>query len=140
MAVKGSDDFTRLVDYDFSLRDDARRFEVVTVPFQDFAGLVASLELFDELGPAAVERHIASLATRVVDWALARDDVRLVTPADPARRAGIVSVAPRDPVAASARLRAAGVVHSLREGAIRLSPHAYNTAEEVDRALALLGG
>ena len=27
---------------------------------------------------------------------------------------------------------------SLREGAIRLSPHCYNTADEVDRALASL--
>jgi len=48
-------------------------------------------------------------------------------------------VAPRDPVAASARLTAAGVTHSLRESAIRLSPHFYNTDEEIDAALALLG-
>jgi selenocysteine lyase/cysteine desulfurase len=38
----------------------------------------------------------------------------------------------------SARLEAAGVAHSLREGAIRLSPHFYNTEDEVDRALAVL--
>ena len=141
MAVRGSDDFTRLVDYEYVLRDDARRFEVITLPFQDFAGYAASLELFHELGPGDVEAHVASLASRIVAWALARDGVRLVTPADPARRAGVVSVVPAgDAAAASARLRAAGVVHSLREGAIRLSPHLYNTADEVDRALALLGG
>jgi selenocysteine lyase/cysteine desulfurase len=50
----------------------------------------------------------------------------------------VIAVAPRDPSAASARLSAAGVAHSLREGAIRLSPHCYNTADEVDRALASL--
>jgi cysteine desulfurase / selenocysteine lyase len=138
MAVRASDDFTRLVDYEYVLRDDARRFEVITLPFQDFAGYVASLELFHALGPAAIEAHVAGLARRIVDWALARGDLRLVTPADPARRAGIVSVVPRDAAAASARLRAAGVVHSLREGAIRLSPHLYNTLEDVDRALAEL--
>jgi cysteine desulfurase / selenocysteine lyase len=65
--------------------------------------------------------------------------VQLVTPADPARRAGIVSLITADPDASSARLHAAGVEHSLREGAIRLSPHVYNTSEEVRRALALLG-
>ncbi len=47
-------------------------------------------------------------------------------------------MAPRDPVAASERLTRAGVIHSLREGAIRLSPHFYNTEEEIDAALALL--
>jgi selenocysteine lyase/cysteine desulfurase len=140
MSVRGSDDFSRLVDYDFTYRDDARRFEVITLPFQDFAGMNASLELLHELGPAAVEAHVRDLATRIVLWAAARDDVTLVTPAHPARRAGIVSVAPADPAAASARLTAAGVSHSLREGAIRLSPHCYNTAAEVDTALAALAG
>lgn len=140
MSVRGSDDFARLVDYDLTYRDDARRFEVITLPFQDFAGLNSSLELLLELGPAAVQAHVEALAGRIVRWAESRDDVRLVTPADSARRAGIVSVAPRDPAGASARLTSAGVSHSLREGAIRLSPHCYNTTGEVDAALALLAG
>jgi selenocysteine lyase/cysteine desulfurase len=140
LAVKGSDDFSRLVDYDFTLRDDARRFEVATIPYQDVAGFAASLSLLHELGPANVAAHVRALTDRIVDWALARDDVRLVTPADPARRAGIVSVAPRDPAGAAARLREAGVTHSLREGAVRLSPHGYNTAGEIARALDALGG
>ena len=140
MAVRGADDFSRLVDYDFTYRDDARRFEVLTVPFQDFAGMNASLSLVHELGPAAVAAHVAGLADRIVAWAQDRSDVRLVTPADPARRAGIVSLAPPDPVAAGRRLRAAGVAHSVREGAVRLSPHGYNTDDEIDRALAVLAG
>jgi selenocysteine lyase/cysteine desulfurase len=140
LAVKGADDFARLCDYDLTLRDDARRFEVLTLPYQDFAGFNAALALLEALGPAQVAAHVAGLADRIVRWAEGRDDVRLVTPADPARRAGVVSVAPRDPAAASVRLREAGVVHSVREGAVRLSPHGYNTAGEVDRALAVLGG
>jgi selenocysteine lyase/cysteine desulfurase len=138
MSVRDSDDYSRMCDYDLTYRDDARRFEVVTLPYQDFAGLNASLELLFELGVEEVAGHVASLAGRIVEWASDRDDVRLVTPADAARRAGVVAVAPRDPRAASARLAAAGVAHSLREGAIRLSPHCYNTADEVDRALASL--
>ena len=131
-------DFSRLVDYDYTLRDDARRFEVLTLPFHDMAGMIASLELLHELGPDAVTAHVRRLTDRVVDWALGRDDVRLVTPADPAKRAGIVCLEPRDAAGASARLRAAGVIHSLREGAIRLAPHCYNTVDEIDRALAVL--
>ena len=138
LSVQGSDDFNRLVDYDLTYRGDARRFEVFTLPFQDFAGTNASLALIDELGPLAVERRIAGLVSRIVRWADGRAGVRLVTPADPARRAGVISVAPADPTAAAARLTAANVQFSLREGAIRLSPHVYNTEAEVDRALEAL--
>lgn len=140
MAVRGSDDFSRLVDYDYALRDDARRFEVVTLPYQDIAGMIASLELLHELGPGAVYAHVERLVDRVVAWAADRDDVRLLTPAERTRRAGVVAVVPRDPAAASTRLKRAGVVHSLREGAIRLAPHGYNTDDEIDRALAALAG
>jgi selenocysteine lyase/cysteine desulfurase len=38
----------------------------------------------------------------------------------------------------SERLKAAGVVHSYREGGIRLSPHIYNTSDEIRRALAII--
>lgn len=140
MATRSSDDFSRLTDYDFTYRDDARRFEVITLPFQDFAGMNASLDLFFEVGLAQVYGRVNALASRIVEWACRRNDVRLVTPADAAKRAGIVAVAPPDPVASSERLTAAGVIHSLREGAIRLSPHFYNTQEEVDTALARLVG
>ncbi len=138
MSVKASDDFTRMTDYDLTWRDDARRFEVITLPFQDIAGLAASLTLLHELGPAAVAARVASLAQEIVDWTDGRRDVTLVTPRDPSRRAGIVSLVTADSAASSARLRDAGVAHSLREGALRFAPHVYNTSEEIQRALALL--
>ena len=139
MAVKDSDDFTRLLDYDLKWRDDARRFELITLPYQDYAGMNASLELFAELGPGVIAERVQSLADEIVRWAADRDDVALVTPREPTHRAGIVSVRPREPVASSNRLKNAGVVHSLREGMIRLSPHFYNTIEEVSEALRVLG-
>ena len=138
MAVRASDDFTRLLDYELEWRGDARRFEVITIPFQDIAGLVGSLELIHELGPANVAERVAALASMIVDWTREARDVDLVTPADPTRRAGIVSIVPPDAEATSSRLRLAGVTHSLREGAIRLSPHVYNTREEVEHALEIL--
>jgi selenocysteine lyase/cysteine desulfurase len=140
MATQCSDDFTRLTDYDFTYRDDARRFEVITLPYQDFVGLNSSLDLFLEVGLPEVYARIERLTGQIVEWALGRSDVRLVTPPDRERRAGIVAVAPRDPAAASDRLTDAGVIHSLREGAIRLSPHFYNAEDEIDNALALLVG
>jgi cysteine desulfurase / selenocysteine lyase len=85
-----------------------------------------------------VARPASKLVDVIVGWADARRDVRLITPRERARRAGIVALRPRDPDGASRRLREAGVAHALREGAIRLSPHCYNTREEVERALVAL--
>jgi cysteine desulfurase/selenocysteine lyase len=136
LAMKSSEDFTRMVDYDFKYYDDARRFQINTLPAQDFAGLNASLEMFLELGPAAVEAHIEGIVSEAVKWAQENcDTVRLVTPADPKKRAGVLAIAPRDPVAASKALSEANIFHSLREGAIRLSPHCFNTSVEMRRAL-----
>ncbi|HEY7396636.1 MAG TPA: aminotransferase class V-fold PLP-dependent enzyme, partial [Gemmatimonadaceae bacterium] len=101
LAVRNADDFSRLVDYDFTWRSDARKYEFVTLPYQDMAGMNASLELIHELGADAVSEHALSLAQVIVDWTCDRDDVDLVTPRDAPRRAAVISVRPRDPRAAS---------------------------------------
>lgn len=135
MGVRGSDDFSSLVDYDLAWRDGARRFEQITLPFQDFAGMAASLELLRELGHEAVRSHVTARACELADGARSAG-VDVVTP--PNRQAGIVTVRPPDVGTASARLRAARVIHSVREGTIRLSPHCYTTTGEIEVALDAL--
>jgi cysteine desulfurase/selenocysteine lyase len=137
MAPRGTDDFRRMLEYDLTWRDDARRFELVTLPFQDFAGMNASLELLQELGAENVAAHVTTLGDTIVEWAQS-SGVELVTPASREKRAGIVSVRPSDGAAVSDRLKKAGVVHSFREGAIRLAPHVYNTVDEIRSALAVM--
>lgn len=137
MSMEGTDDFTRLLDYRFQYWPDARRFEMVTLPYQDFATMNASLEVLEEIGHAAVAARVASLADHLVRRA-EEIGLMVVTPTDPARRAGIVAVRPSDPAAIAERLTAAGVVFSLREGAIRLSPHVFTPVEHIDRAMDLM--
>ncbi|PYO80338.1 MAG: hypothetical protein DMD67_00685, partial [Gemmatimonadetes bacterium] len=43
MAFEGTDDFSRLTEYNPAFRSDARRFEMVTLPYQDFYGMTASV-------------------------------------------------------------------------------------------------
>lgn len=135
-AFQGTADFTTLVDYSGDWLPDARRFELVTLPFQDFHGMNGSLELLMALGVDAIRDHLARINQPVIDWA-ARRGVRLASPLGP-RGSGMVCVAPPDPAAAFQKLSNAGVVVSLREGAIRLSPHCYNTIEEMSRVADLL--
>ena len=57
-------------------------------------------------------------------------------------RSGIVSlVAPEgvDPAGVVKRLRKEGVAVNQRGGRLRVSPHAYNTTDEIDRLIGLLG-
>jgi cysteine desulfurase / selenocysteine lyase len=137
MGVRGSDDFAKLADYDLTWRGDARRFEFITLPFQEFAGMNASLELIFELGVEAVVAHTQSLTDRIVGWADARG-FETLTPPDAGRRAGIVALRLPDSAEKSRKLQEAGIAHSLREGAIRLAPYFFNTAAEIDRALSVL--
>ena len=135
MGVRDSDDFSRLASYDLTWRNGARRFEQVTLPYQDFAGMAASLGLLHDLGALEVAAHIHASAHRLLDGALARD-IPLVTPHG--MHAGIAALRPADAAATSARLTAAGVIHSVREGTIRLAPHCYTTEDDVARTLAAL--
>jgi len=136
MAYEGSQDFTRLTSYDDRLLPDARRFELVTLPFQDFAGLNASVSLLLSLGIDAIHHHIGTVLEPVRDWC-GRQGVPLRSPRGE-HGSAILCVAPSDPVEAHRLLRAEGVVSSLREGSIRLSPHCYNTVDEMERVVAVL--
>jgi selenocysteine lyase/cysteine desulfurase len=136
MAFEGSADYTSLCDYDVPLHRDARRFELVTLPFQDFLGMNHALDLFEELGVPAIEVHLATILEPVLAWARRRG-IRPVSP-EGAHASGIVALPAAALPGALPALRAAGVIASLREGAIRLSPHCYNTIEEMERVAAVL--
>ncbi|WP_411278455.1 aminotransferase class V-fold PLP-dependent enzyme [Gemmatimonas sp.] len=137
-CMKTSTDYTRLTDYDFDFFDDARRFEVVTLAYHDFAVANASTRLLLEIGVDALSAHIAALGSRIVEWAQSRSDVRLVTPANSHRRAGVIAFASDSLSTMASRLSAAHVTHTVREGALRLSPHCYNTREEIEQVLKIL--
>jgi cysteine desulfurase/selenocysteine lyase len=136
MAFEGTDDFSRLTQYNDSLRGDARRFELITLPYQDFAGMNASLGLLLELGPGRIQQHLRALHEPVLTWA-ARSGTRVVSPSGP-RGSGILCVCPHDVGSAYRALKAAHVVCSMREGALRLSPHLYNTRAEMERVVEVL--
>jgi cysteine desulfurase/selenocysteine lyase len=136
MAFEGTDDFSQLTQYNDTLRGDARRFELITLPYQDFAGMNASLQLLLGLGIPRIQRHLRALHEPVLAWAQ-RAGARVVSPLN-SRGSGILCVAPRDVGSAFRALKGERVVCSVREGAIRLSPHVYNTQAEMERVVEIL--
>ncbi len=141
LAMSHAEDFSRMLNYDLTYFDDARKFEVATIAYQDLAGMNASLELRARLGEHEVVRRITSLATRLVDGLATSSRLRLITSRDPERRAGIVSCEVPDSAGVSRALTEAGVIHSIRGGGVvRFSPHIYNTEQDIDTILSVLDG
>lgn len=138
MAFEGTDDFSRLTTYSGALHRDARRFELITLPYQDIAGFNASVELLLGLGVERIQRHLTALHAPVIA-AAERVGARITSPRG-ARGSGILCVAPGDLDAAAERLRGAKISVSQREGALRLAPHFYNTPAEMERVAEVLFG
>jgi len=137
MAFEGTDDFSRLTEYNPTFRPDARRFEMVTLPFQDFYGMSESLRLLLDIGIRDIAELTRAAHEPVFRWADARG-LRVVSPREDEHRSAIVCVAPPKPAEAYHALKRAHIVCSLREGAIRLAPHCYNTIEEIEKVIDVL--
>lgn len=138
LSFTSSLDFNRLVEYGRELLPDARRFEMSTIPVQDVLGMATSIELMLELGLDAMWRQIQAVQQPLLDWVAGRGDVVLVSDVGERHRSGIVCLRPPRVQDVYRALHDAGVYCSLREGAIRLSPHFYNTVAEMERVVALL--
>lgn len=119
------------------LARSARRFEYGTPAVAAVATARAGLSLLADVGVETVRERHMELSQRLLDGALAQG-WRARCPLDARERTSIVTLEHRDPRMAVEKLRTHGVVGDARPGLIRLSPHYFNTAEDVDRALEAL--
>ena len=127
------------LNYDFTYRDEAARFEEGTSNMHGIMALGASIERFMEIGMERVEERILAV-TEMLAAGLAGRGYIITSPRDGAERSGILCFRHRDIPSETLidDLLAGGVVASLRSGSVRLSPHLYNDEEEIDRFFALL--
>lgn len=136
LGYSESDDLTRLTSYSGEYRPNARRFEISGHALQDLVGYTASSGLLLELGIPAIAAHVRSIHAPVVE-AARKKGIPLATPQD-GRSAGTLALRPTDPAATHASLRAGAIHCSVREGVVRLSPHCYNTMQEMEQVAELL--
>lgn len=137
MAFEGTDDFSRLTEYNPTFRSDARRFEMITLPYQDFVGMTSSLGLLLEIGIQDIAEVTRAAHEPIIAWAQERG-IRVSSPVEERHRSAIVCIAPPKAAEAYHAIKRAHIVCSLREGSIRLSPHCYNTVEEMERVVEIL--
>ena len=120
---------------------DRRRFEGEGWSPVLMSGLAASLRLLLDVGIDAIAARIESLVSYAIDG-LARCALPILSPTDPAKRSGIVTIGIpqnlRDPAQVKAvdqRMKDAKLVAFLRGGGLRLAIHAFNTEQEIDAAI-----
>jgi cysteine desulfurase/selenocysteine lyase len=131
-------DFENFRDYDLTFLPDARRFEVGTPNLVGMVGLLASVNLLQEVGIEEIQRWTLHL-TDVLIEDLQEQGYQIASCLRPEHRSAIVSFPTPDVKAAYEKLIANKVIVSLRESYIRVSPHCYNTEEEVLRVGQVLG-
>ncbi len=121
-------------NYEQPLHGDARRFETGTYNSIGMFMYHGALSLFFETGLEEVHQRVRALATHA--FTLAKEcGLALLTPENEEERAGIVTFAVPDADALVHRLQERRITVSARSGYLRLSPHFYNTREEVEHVL-----
>jgi cysteine desulfurase / selenocysteine lyase len=121
-----------------SLRQDAQALEGGCSAFGPLFGLGAALAIHKELGQGTIEAHNRHLQ-QVLRAALRARGFLPNLSDDPTQLAGIcVFPVEGDPLAVARALLARAVVITPRGGGRRVSTHAYNTVQDVERFLEAL--
>ncbi len=125
---------TREAETGYEFAPDASRFELGTTALGPYAGLAASVDLFDELGLDTVQDRVDRLTDRLKEGL----GERLLSPRD--SESGLVAFAAEDPEATAERLAEDGIrIRPIPDPeACRASIHVFNTAADVDRLLEAL--
>lgn len=130
-AVVDASDY---LDYRFELKPDGRRFENAMLNFGGIAGLHAALEVVEAFGREHIEAEIRGATDRLV--AILNDlGFKLHGSRTEDEWSGIVSAThPEvDAELINERLKRRGIIATVRDGRLRLSPHAYHPPEHFDR-------
>jgi selenocysteine lyase/cysteine desulfurase len=122
----GAPRYARSYGGPLALAEDAARFDV-SLAWHSWAGAKPALELLVQWQDEGQFERVLGLSDRLAAG------LGLPKPTS-----SIVTMAAPDAEAAEVALNQAGVRCAARAGNVRLSPHVYNTEEEIDRAVEAL--
>ncbi len=129
--------FDSLVDYDFTLPEEATRYEIGSHPLPELAAFSASVEFLLNRGMGGIQDHVFSLLDELIHF-LREKNISIESSTGEGRRSGILSFSPEDPGEVHQQLLNKDIITSLREGAIRISPHLFNTSEDIKKVIDVL--
>ncbi len=118
----------------------ARRFECGSPNMLGAMALEASLSLLEEVGMSAVGKALGERIDHLQHELATMPGVVLLSPADPDRRAGILTFRAEgwENAMLFQRLKNEQVVCALRGGGVRLSPHFYTDSKVIEQTLGVI--
>lgn len=131
-------DAFNFLDYNFTLLPTSQRFALGAPNFLGTVALHAALGMLGEIGIERIAERIISLADALIVDLRSRGYC-ILSNLESEHRSGIVIVGVPDPQEAHDQLRAHHVITSVRGQGLRISPHFYNSEEDVMRVGEVLG-
>jgi cysteine desulfurase / selenocysteine lyase len=139
MSVDWKMEFGDLLRYNLVPRPGPARYEIGSYPFQDLRALNAAVDILLSFERQAVWGHIRSLLDRLIAFLSNNPGYEIVSSIAPERRSGILVFKTDGCRALYEYLTSRGFIISFREGGIRVSPHFYNSPDEIDSLIAAIG-
>jgi selenocysteine lyase/cysteine desulfurase len=131
--------YEQYVDYKLDYRDGAGRFECGTLNTAGVYGLGAAIDLFLEIGPEKIEAYLLGLSDYLAERLTAKG-YEVINSRKPGETSAIVTCRHERHSASELyrQLRSKNVITAPRLNRLRISPHFYNTREEVDALIDAL--
>lgn len=116
--------------------ETAKRFEFSTMAYGCPIGLARSIEYLNKVGVDRIFEHNKQLSHLLIQG-LEERKAEIISPKNDEERSSIVAARfpGKNPSKIAGQLNAANVMVSSRKDFIRFSPHLYNEAEDIERAL-----
>jgi len=131
-------DASDYMNYRFEFRPDAQRYEEGSLNTMSIHAFGAALSIFESEGIDNVQRKIFRLGDLVIEN-LRKRNINIISSTKPEERSGNISFIPNgDLQALSIHMQKNKVKLTARNGLMRVSPHFYNTEDEVEKFFSLL--
>lgn len=121
------------LDYKLDYREGAGRFECGTLNSTGVYGLGAGIELFLEVGPETIESYLLELSDYLAERLMGKG-YEVVSPRGDGQKSAVVTCKHERHTSRELYrlLQAKDIFTAPRANRLRISPHFYNTREEVD--------
>jgi cysteine desulfurase / selenocysteine lyase len=126
------------MDYDLTLKKDAKKFEEGSLNTMSIHAFGAALDLLLETGIDNIEERVMNLGDRIISE-LNRRDIEIHSSTLSEERSGNISFALNKDVGSLYSYMLENKVKlTVRDGLVRFSPHFYNNEDEILKVFDLL--
>jgi selenocysteine lyase/cysteine desulfurase len=117
----------------------AKKFNAGSANYSGICALHASLNFLNNVGIKSIEDFDLALGKLLVEGLQKIEGIKILSPWTPEESCGVVSFSTCDNTKVVKGLERHKIKVSLRGSGIRISPHFYNTREEIIRTVDAVG-